>query len=436
MIGSPGVGSGLDVQSIVSQLMALERRPLQVLQQSKSTLDAQLSAYGRFRSSLSSFQTALTDLKSLDAFKVYSATSSNSDALTATADADAAIGTLDVQINRLAQAHKQGSLAIADTGTTTLGGAGDQMTITIDGTDTVLDVGGMTLAQIRTAINEADAGVTAMIVSENDTSHRLVLTSTETGSAQAMTLSFSGTLGADLGMATINDIGSLAELDAEIVVDSMYTITRGSNTIDDAIDGLTLTLKAETTSAATLTLARDTEAVAASAQKFVDAYNELRSTITALRGKELKSDSTLRSIEAQIQTIFNTPPDGVDGSYSHLSQIGVSIQKDGTMKLDATALDQAIAADFDSVAQLFANDDQGYMYRLDAAVTGLLQSDGLLDGREDGIKASQKTVESRIDNMEYRLQLIEQRYRAQFTALDAMLGQMQGTSQFLLQQLG
>ena len=416
--------------------MALERRPLQILQQSKSNLDAQLSAYGRFRSALSSFQTALKDLKSVDAFKVYSATSSNTDALTATADADAAIGSLDVQINRLAQAHKQGSQAIADTGTTTLGGAGDQMTITVDGTDTVLDLGGMTLSQIRTAINEADAGVTATIISENASSHRLVLTSTETGSAKAMSLSFSGTLGTDLGMATINNIGSLAELDAEIVVDNLYTITRGSNTINDAIDGLTLTLKAETASAATLTMARDTEAVAESVQKFVDAYNALRSTITSLRGKELKSDSTLRSVEAQIQAIFNTPPDGLDASFSHLSQIGASIQKDGTMKLDKTALTDAIATDFDGVAQLFANDDQGYMYRLDAAVTGLLQSDGLLDGREDGIKERQKSVESRIDNMQYRLQLVEKRYRAQFAALDTMLGQMQGTSQFLLQQLG
>lgn len=436
MISSPGVGSGLDVQSIVSQLMALERRPLQALQQSKSTLDAQLSAYGRFRSALSGFQTALTDLKSLDAFQIFSATSSNSDALTANADSGAAIGTLNVQINRLAQAHKQGSLAIADTGTTTLGGAGDQLTITVDGNATVLDVGGMTLAQIRSAINAADAGVTATIISENATSHRLVLTSTETGSAKAMDLSFSGTLGTDLGMATINDVGSLAELDAEIVVDNMYTITRGSNTIDDAIDGLTLTLKAETTSAATLTMARDNEAVAESVQKFVDAYNELRSTITSLRGKELKSDSTLRSVEAQIQAIFNTPPNGLAGSYSHLSQLGVSIQKDGTMKLDATALDRAIAADFSGVAQLFANDNQGYMHRLDAAVTNLLQNDGLLDGREDGIKSRQKSLDSRIDNMQYRLQLVEQRYRAQFTALDSMLGQMQGTSQFLLQQLG
>lgn len=435
-ISSPGVGSGLDVQSIVTQLMALERRPLQTLQQSKSTLDAQLSAYGRFRSALSSFQTALNDLKSLDAFEIYSATSSNTDALTVTADSSAAIGTLDVQINRLAQAHKMGSQAIADKDTTTLGGAGDQLTVTVDGTATVLDLGGMTLTQIRDAINEADAGVTATLVSENDTSHRLVLTSTETGSAKAMSLGFTGTLGTDLGMATINDVGSMAELDAEIVVDNTYTITRGSNSISDAIDGLTLNLKQETTTAANVTIERDTEAVAEAVKKFVDAYNAVRSTITSLRGKELKSDSTLRSIEASIQDVLNTPPTGLTTSYTYLSQIGVSIQKDGTMKLDSSVLDNAIAADFNGIAEVFANDDQGYVYRLDARLDDLLASDGLIDSREDGIKESQKTLNSRIDSMEYRLELIEKRYRSQFTALDTLLGQMQGTSQFLLQQLG
>lgn len=435
-ISSPGVGSGLDVQSIVTQLMALERRPLQTLQQSKSTLDAQLSGYGRFRSALSSFQTALNDLKSLDAFEIYSATSSNTDALTVTADSSAAIGALDVQVNRLAQAHKMGSQAIADKDTTPLGGAGDQLTITVDGEDTVLDLGGMTLTQIRDAINEADAGVTATLVSENATSHRLVLTSTETGSAKAMNLGFTGTLGTDLGMATINDVGSLAELDAEIVVDNTYTITRGSNSINDAIDGLTLNLKQATTTAAHVTIERDNEAVAEAIQGFVDAYNAVRSTVTSLRGKELKNDSTLRSIEASIQGVLNTPPTGLTTSYTYLSQIGVSIQKDGTMKLDSSVLEDAIASDFNGVAQVFANDDQGYVYRLDARLDDLLASDGLIDSREDGIKESQKTLNSRIDNLEYRLQLIEKRYRTQFAALDTLLGQMQGTSQFLLRQLG
>ena len=435
MISSPGVGSGLDVQSIVTQLMAIERRPVTAMQQSLKTLDSQLSAYGRLRSAMATFQSALKNLNSLNAFQVNAVSSTNSDALTATASSSAATGTLDVQVLRMAQAHKQGSLAQPDTDTTTIGGDGDQMTITVDGNAVVLDVGGMTLAEIRSTINAADAGVTATLVSESATSHRLVLTSQTTGTVNAMSLGFTGTLGTELGMATINNVGSLAELDAEILVDNTYTITRGSNSIDDAVGGLTLTLKAETASAETLTVARDTEAVTASVQAFVDAYNALRSTITGLAGKELKNDSTVRSLEASVQAIFNAPPVGLTTSFTHLSQIGISLQRDGSMMLDTDDLAIAVASDFNGIAQLFANDDQGYVFRLNAKMTELLQADGLIDGREDGINASKKTLNSRIENMEYRLGLVETRYYTQYTALDTLMGQMQTTSAFLTQQL-
>lgn len=436
MISAPGVGSGLDVQSIVSQLMAVERRPLQALQASSKALDAQVSAYGRFRSSLATFQSAIKDLKSLESFKVYAVASSNVDAITATADSTAAVGSLDVKVNRLAQAHKQGSLAIADTNTTTLGGSGDQMTITVAGVATPLVLGGMTLSQMRTAINNAGAGVTATIVSETPTSNRLVLTSNETGSAKAMTLAFTGTLGTALGMTKLNNVATLAELDSEIIIDNTYTVTRGSNSISDAVGGLTLNLKAVTAVAARLTVSRDTAAVEKSVQTFVDAYNALRTTITSLRGKELKSDSTLRSIETNIQNVFNTPPAGLTGTYEYLSQVGVSIQKDGTLKVDTTALKKAIDTDFGSMADVFANDNQGYLFRLDVSLTDLLKSDGIIKGREDGITASKKTMTSRIESMEYRLGLIEQRYRSQFNALDSMLGQMKTTSLYLSQQFG
>lgn len=436
MISAPGVGSGLDVQSIVSQLMAVERRPLQALQTSRSALDAQISAYGRFRSSLSTFQSAIKDLKSLDAFKVFAVASSDVTAVTATANSTAAVGSLDVKVNRLAQADKQGSLAIADTNTTTLGAGGDQMTITVAGVATPLVVGGMTLSQIRTAINEANAGVTATIVSESASSNHLVLTSNETGAAQAMSLAFTGSLGTALGMTTLNNVATLAELDSEVVVDNTFTITRGSNNISDAIGGLTLNLKAVTTTAAKLTVTRDTEAVEKSVQTFIDAFNALRSTVTSLRGKELKNDSTLRSIESNIQNVFNTPPAGLTGTYDHLSQVGVSIQKDGTMKLDSTALAKAIDTDFTSLADVFANDNQGYLFRLDVSLTNLLQTDGIIKGRENGIAASKKTINSRIDSMELRLVLVEQRFRSQFNSLDTLLGQMNTTSTFLTRQFG
>lgn len=436
MISAPGVGSGLDVQSIVSQLMAVERRPLQALQSTSTALDAQISAYGRFRSSLASFQSAIKDLKSLESFKVFAVASSNVDAVTATGSSGAAVGSLDVQVNRLAQAHKQGSLAIADTNTTTLGGSGDQITITVDGTATALDVGGMTLSQIRSAINEADAGVTATIVSESANSHHLVLTSNDTGTAKAMSLGFTGTLGTDLGMTQLNTVATLAELDSEVIIDNTFTVIRGSNNISDAVGGLTLNLKAVTTAAATLTVTRDTAAVEKSVQSFADAFNALRTTITSLRGKELKSDSTLRSIEATIQNVFNTPPAGLTGTFEHLSQVGVSIQKDGTIKVDTAALTKAIDTDFTSLADVFANDSQGYLFRLDVSLTNLLKTDGLIKGREDGIAASKKTISTRIEGMEFRLGLVEQRFRSQFNALDSLLGQMRSTSAFITQQFG
>ncbi|HHO69379.1 MAG TPA: flagellar cap protein [Gammaproteobacteria bacterium] len=432
MISAPGVGSGLDVNSIVDQLMALERRPLNRLESDKRGLEAQLSAFGKLKSALGTFQSALSDLKTLDAFEVYSAVSGNEAAFTASADSKASEGFVDIQVVNLAEAHKLGSAAFADTDTTTIGGAGDQMTLTVNGQAFTVAAGGQTLEGIRDAINNApdNTGVSATIIRENSGSNRLVLTSTATGTANAINLTFTGSVGTALNLTDLN-----AAEDAQILVDGAYTITRASNSISDAIDGITLNLLAETTTAATLTVSRDTESVQESVQAFVDAYNEVRSVIDELKGSDLDADSTVRSIENRLSTIFSQPPSGITSSFSYLSEVGVSLQRDGTLKLDSTALGKAIDTDFNGFAQLFANDDQGYLFRLDSAVAGFIQSDGLIDIREDGINSNIDRVETRIGDMEYRLTLTEQRLRDKFTALDTLMGELQGTSQFLFQQL-
>ena len=436
MISAPGVGSGLDVSSIVEQLMSIERRPLNRLESDKQDFEARLSAFGQLKSALSTFQSALDDLKTLDAFEVYKAESSDETAFTATADSTAATGSNDIQVVSLAESHKMGSVAIPDTGTTTLGGAGDQMTITVDGASFSVDGGGMTLSELRDAINDApdNVGVSATIISENSSSHRLVLTSTETGDANAMGLYFTGSLGTDLGLSDINVPG---QLDSELLIDGIYTVTRSGNTIDDAIAGVTLNLLAETTTSAKLAVSRDTESVTESVQSFVDAKNALKTTFDSLsgEGKDLEADSTLRSIENQIQGVFNTNPSGLTGSFAHLSEIGVSFQRDGTLALDSDDLEAAIASDFSGMAELFAHDDQGYLFRVDALIDGFVQTDGLIDTREDGLNSRIDVTDQRISDMEYRLELREQRLRDQFTALDTLMGQLQGTSDFLSQQL-
>ena len=272
MISAPGVGSGLDVNSIVNQLMGIERQPLNRLESSKKDLQVQLSAFGQLNSALTTFQSALGDLKTVDAFEVYKAVSSDESAFTATADSSAAPGFIDIQVVSLAEAHKMGSLAIADTDTTTLGGAGDRMTFTVDGSAFTVDGGGMTLSQLRDAINDApdNSGVSATIISENSGSHRLVLTAVETGNANAIDLSATGRLRRDLDLDDINDP---AQLDSELLVEGLYTVTRSTNTISDAISGITLNLVAETSTDIQLEVSRDTGSVAESVQAFVDAFN-------------------------------------------------------------------------------------------------------------------------------------------------------------------
>jgi len=436
MISAPGVGSGLDVNSIVDQLMEVERQPLNRLESSRRDLEVRLSAFGQLKSALTTFQSALSDLKTLDAFEVYKAVSADETAFTATADSSAAIAFNDIQVVSLAEVHKMGSLAIADTDSTALGGAGDQVTLTVNGNAFTVDGGGMTLSQLRDAINDApdNTGVSATIISENSGSHRLVLTSSETGNDNAINLSFTGSLGTDLGLSDINDP---TQLDAELVVDGLYTITRSSNTISDAISGITLNLLAETAGSVQLSVSRDTESVTESVQAFVDAFNELKTTIDGLSGEgnDLEADSTVRGIENQIQQVFNTSPSGLSGSFTYLSELGVSFQRDGQLALDSDDLQSAIDTDFAGMAELFASDDQGYLFRVDALISEIVQTDGLIDIRQDGLNSSIDRMDQRISDMEYRLELREQRLFNQFTALDTLMGQLQGTSAFLSQQL-
>jgi len=434
MIRSPGIGSGLDVNSIVSQLLAIERRPLNLVERKQSDARAQLSDIGRLNSAMATFQTAMRDMSSLSDFKLFSTTSSDDTVIGASADSTAATGTFSVRVDNLAVAQKQSSRAYADSGATTVGGTGD-MTITIGGSSTtIVNAGSLTLTGLQDAINNAsdNPGVTASILSENSGSFRLILTSDDTGLANQAALSFSGTAG---DAANLNMTQIVAAEDASILVDNTFTITRSSNTITDAISGVTLNLVAESTTAASITINRDNAKVADSAQTFVDTYNDLQTMIDDLRKGSLQGDNSLLTMESQLRSIFNTPPTGLSSQYTYLSEIGVSFDKVGKLSLDTDKLNTGLDTDFAGVAELFANDDQGYAYRLDALATSLLAPDGLLDARKTGIETRIDSFDLKIEREEYRLQLVESRLRRQFSALDTLLSQMGNTSNFLSQQL-
>ncbi|MBI5040584.1 MAG: flagellar filament capping protein FliD, partial [Gammaproteobacteria bacterium] len=185
----------------------------------------------------------------------------------------------------------------------------------------------------------------------------------------------------------------------------------------------------------TLQIAYDKAVVKESIQSFVTAYNTLRSTVSSLKSGNLKGDNTLLSVQSLIRDTLNTAPTGLTTTLDTLSQIGIKTERSGDLSLNSSELDAVLASDYSGVAELMANDDQGYAFRLEAVANDMLDIDGLIDSRTKGIDARIDTLGDRMDNMEYRLELIEKRYRSQFAALDSMLSQLQSTSNFLTQQL-
>ncbi len=434
-ISAPGIGSGLDVNSIVDQLMTLEQIPIQNLQSKEAGFLTQISAYGALRGSLASFQSTVDKLNGFSGIGLFSASSADEAVFTVNADNDAAAGSYDIVVQALAESHKMGSASFADSDTTTIGSAGDTMTLAIGTQSFDVDIGGKTLSQIEQAINEAtdNTGISAGIIQENSGSFYLTLTSDETGLENAMSVSF-----ADSGSNPIADpltmVQTRAAADAQLLVDNSYTITRSSNSISDAIQGVTLELLATSVDAVALNVDKDLGAVQTTVQSFVDAYNSLRDTLSTLGSGELSGDGTLRMMEQQISSVLGSKSD-VDGTFKYASNIGISFQRDGSLQLDTAVLTEALESDFSSVTKLFSDDDQGLAFRLDVLVENLLDPDGLIDAREDGLDARVKNVQDQRESLEFRLAKTEARFRAQFAGLDTLMVRLSATSDFLTQQL-
>lgn len=439
-ITAAGVGSGIDIESIVTQLMSLERQPLTALQRRESDTRAQISAYGNLKSAISTFQTAMKGLSSLDAFRIFQSDSSDDDVMTASADSDAAAGIYNLNVTRLAQNHKMGSDEFAETDTFG-GGVGDSITLTVGTDSATIDLSSaQTLSGLRDAINSAsdNPGVTATILNTGGGNQRLILTADESGYDQRVQLSFGGAVNAGtFNFATTNQDGlgatlvDLTHLDASYSIDG-FALTSASNNITSVIDGLSISLKGE--GAATLNVSRDDTSIEESAKSFVDAYNNVLSTIDSLKAGQLSGDSTLRSLVSQMRQTLNTQPVGLTGTYNALSELGFKTDRDtGQLVFNSTDFKAALSEDFASVAQVFANDSQGYAFRFDTLAEGLLEDDGLLDARVDGLNTRVTRLEDDQAELERRLDLREVALRRQYAVLDQLVGSLQSTSAFLLQ---
>lgn len=391
-ISSPGLGSNLDVNSIVSQLMSIERQPLAALDTREASYQAKLSAFGSLKGALSAFQSSVRALSDVSRFQAVKATPADASIFTASASSIAVAGNYSIEVSKLAQSQKLVATGQADAaaaiGSGTLnfdfgtisGGTFDALTGKYSGASfasngtgvktVTIDSGNNSLSGIRDAINTAKIGVTATIVNDGSgTPYRLALSVDGMGKSNSLKISVSGDaalqdlLGHDpAGLPAAQKLAETAAAqNAEMKVNGV-AVSKATNTVSDVVQGVTLNLLKTTSSATSLVVARDTASVAASVNAFVKAYNDVSKTLSDMSAYNastkqaaiLQGDSSVRSIQFQLRNTLTAALSGVGTGYSNLSQIGVAFQKDGTLTVDGSKLQSAMDNNFNDLAAVFA----------------------------------------------------------------------------------
>jgi flagellar hook-associated protein 2 len=450
-ITSSGIGSGLDINSLVSQLVAAERAPQDArLTRIDAKLTTEFTALSQLKGAMATFQTALSALKTASTLIVRKATMSDELHFSATAASSAAAGVYSVEVEQLAKAAQltsapslTGPTTVIGTGTLTLSLGAAAFAVAIDSSNN-------TMAGIRDAINGAAAntGVRATVITGVDGS-RLILTGEKTGAANVIKVTQAGGDGGlsqlvyDLpNPSGLTPVAGVAAQDA-IVKIAGFPVHSASNVVDGAIDGVTLTLKkADVGVTTTLTVGNDDSAVQGKVGEFVNAYNALAKQIATLRsfdastgkGGPLLGDSMLRNIETHLRRIVTSQVPELTSAYDTLSSIGIGFGSDGTLALNATKFEAAMKASSTAVSQLFGS-TKGVAKQLYDFLDTQLSSTGTLVDRNKGIDARRKDLTAQQAALNVRMTSVQARYQKQFTGLDSLLSQMQATSNYLAQQL-
>jgi flagellar hook-associated protein 2 len=374
------------------------------------------------------------------AFSAHSVTSSDTDVLNATATGNAVAGSYKIEVTQLASALKASSGAFTDsstqigTGTLTITVGGQAMNLSIDGSNG-------SLASIRDAINKAsdNPGVSATIVNGTDGAH-LVLSGTRTGAANGFTVSSSG---GDGGLAALNYDPAASSGNGLSVInaasDALYTIdglaaNSAGNSVSTAIDGLTLNLSTLGTS--TVSVADDPSKATSALTNLVNTYNSFVGIYQNLTKYDATSkvagamigDATLNGINSTLSRIIGGSANGAT-----LSSIGISLQVDGTLKLDNDKLSAALGDGGKQVSDLFGGDN-GFSAQLGAQLTQWVGDGGVLAGRTDSISQQLKDLGDQQTALDARMDSLTARYQAQFTALDTLMSKLNSTSSYLQQQ--
>ncbi|APU30958.1 hypothetical protein UYA_15000 [Ectopseudomonas alcaliphila JAB1] len=457
MAGITGIGSGINIESIVKATVAAERAPKDAqLNRIGGKAEAQITALGTLRNALSEFQTTLKGLNDPALYNARTASSSDSARFTATANKGAQAGKYSIEVLSLATASKLSSGAITG-GADAAFAQGGTLTIGRDGESFNIDVeAGASLRDVRNSINEQlkGKGITANVVSDPVAgTSRLVLASDKTGAGQDLSVSAAtqdnGATGNSLDSLVAGASSLTQATNARIKVDGLE-VESASNKISDVIDGVTLNLlqanPLSTTDPTqtdpkvmTLTVADNKAAIKSNLQKFVDSYNKLISTTTSLTKMipvsggepvvgELLGDSSVRNLVNGLRREMSTVTGGSD--LKLLSELGINSDKDGKLSINSKKLDSSLAENYDAV-EGFLTGENGLMGRMTSRVVGYTETGGVLDERVKGLQQTREGVKEQRAALDLRIEAVQKRLYAQYNAMDSLIGQLSRTSDWM-----
>lgn len=435
-ISSAGIASGIDVNSLVSQLVAAESKPAyDAIQRRENAIQTEFTALGTLKSSLTFLQDQTQSLGSSDLFNTCQATSSDTTFFSVAAGASAVPGGYVIQVNQLAQAQKSISTqeyanasTVISTGTLTLtAGNGAVFNANVGGAGTLTD--------ICNAINTGagNFGVTASIVNVDSsitpgtTISKLVLTANQPGVANGFTLS--GIANGQTTVPLTMNNQSVAT-DAIISLDGQ-TATRGSNTISDVVSGLVINLQQANPGVNLhINITKNTAAITSAITGFVSTYNAFSKSMNDLtnvgtdsssRGP-LANDPGVRNLINNIHLALSQPVTGVTTAYNSLAMIGISLDQYGVMSLDSTKLSNALTQDANAVAQVFSSAQDGIVSRINQKVEPYLaMGTNIISNEASGLDSQMKMLENKRADVQYRMDNLQQLLLKQFLAMDQLV---------------
>lgn len=460
-----GIGSGIDLNEILKQLEVAEKTRLTPITTQQKAINAKISGFGKLKSALSTFNTATAKLQKTELFQSRKA-NGNDDCFTVKASSKAALGNYTVNIDQLATAHSVATTAMPDQNTA-LGNDDEMRTLTIEqanGSTLTITLGkdDTSLSAIAEAINNGqvsyDDGSTsasplnATIVRSGSGSYQLVITAKETGEQQAITAisSSDDALNRVLGFNNSENSKMTEVVSAQDAKFSLngIAITSATNTVKEVVTGVDITLKATTSTSQNLAIIADNEQAETAIKQWVEEFNQLQSTLSSLtqftaqesNSAELASsngpllgDATLRNIDQSIRSIFAK---GQAGELNVLAQIGINMDKNGTLSINENELKKALSEQSDAVAILFAGDENtaGLANDVFAKVSSFIDNDGMIDSVTNGLNSTLKSLDKRYEQVNNSIDQTIERYRTQFTQLDILINSLDNMSNYLTTQ--